>query len=106
MPERSGPRSRGVRLSDLDRGHLYVIGFTGRRWETLGILTDPAAVAPLPDGVGASAGAGGASTAPAPRGRHTAPGPAGDPWHPPASWEPRPPGGSSQPVDELEDQGE
>lgn len=32
------PRRRGVRLNDLERSRLYVIGFTGRRWETIGPL--------------------------------------------------------------------
>ena len=37
------PRRRGVRLNDLDRSRLYVVGFTGRRWETIGPLDDVAA---------------------------------------------------------------
>lgn len=31
-------RSRGVRLSDLDRSKPWVIGYTGRRWEVLGSI--------------------------------------------------------------------
>ena len=33
-------RKRGVRLSDLDRSQLWVIGHNGRRWETLGTMAD------------------------------------------------------------------
>lgn len=33
-------RPRGVRLSDLDKSQRYVIGFNGRRWETLGPLAE------------------------------------------------------------------
>lgn len=33
-------RKRGVRLSDLDRSQLWVIGHTGRRWETLGTMAE------------------------------------------------------------------
>jgi len=28
--------TRGVRLGDLDRSKMWVIGYTGRRWEVLG----------------------------------------------------------------------
>lgn len=65
------PRSRGVRLSDLDRGLVYRIAYVGRRWEVLGPEDSPGAGAPLGPG-GASAGAGGASTAP-PAPRHAGP---------------------------------
>lgn len=77
MSDGQGPRrQRGVRLTDLDRDRLYVIGHNGRRWETLGTLGDPDAVAPLPARApGASAE--GASTGARP-GRHAAP----DPWAP------------------------
>ena len=33
---RPGPKGRGVRLSDLDRGLVYRLGYVGRRWEVLG----------------------------------------------------------------------
>lgn len=36
-------KPRGVRLTDLDRSRLWVIGHTGRRWETLGPLDELAA---------------------------------------------------------------
>lgn len=48
-------RSRGVRLSDLDRSQVYRIAYSGRRWEVLGPEGAPAAG----DGQ-APAGAGGA----------------------------------------------
>lgn len=35
---RTEPRHRGVLLRELDRSQLYVIGFVGRRWETIGPL--------------------------------------------------------------------
>lgn len=38
---RTEPRHRGVLLRELDRSRLYVIGYTGRRWETLGPLDGP-----------------------------------------------------------------
>lgn len=65
------PRSRGVRLSALDRGLIYRIGYTGRRWEILG---------PERESAGSEAGsapdAGVTALAPAHRtgaGRHAAP---------------------------------
>jgi hypothetical protein len=41
--QRSEPRSRGVRLSDLDRSQVYRIAFVGRRWEVLGPESAPEA---------------------------------------------------------------
>ena len=32
--------TRGVRLGDLDRSKMWVIGYTGRRWEVLGSTPD------------------------------------------------------------------
>lgn len=55
-------RPRGVRLTGLDRSRLYVIGHTGRRWETLGVLSAAGEIEPEP----------------AELGRHAAP----DPWAP------------------------
>lgn len=37
MGERKS-RRRGVRLNDLDKSRLYVIGHNGHRWETVGPL--------------------------------------------------------------------
>lgn len=34
-------RSRGVRLSDLDRSKVYRLGWVGRRWEVLGPEATP-----------------------------------------------------------------
>lgn len=51
MADRGGPRSRGVRLSDLDRSQVYLIGYSGRRWEVLGPVADaPAGRHAAPDG--------------------------------------------------------
>jgi hypothetical protein len=50
-------RSRGVRLSDLDRTKVYRIAYVGRRWEVLG--PDDATAA------GAGPATGGAGAAPA-----------------------------------------
>lgn len=66
-----GARSRGVRLSDLDRSKVYRIGYTGRRWEVLGPEVAPAAPgAPVPgtDAAGRRASAEAATTP----GRHAA----------------------------------
>lgn len=41
MNEPRPRRSRGVRLSDLDRSKVYRIGYSGRRWEVLGADPDP-----------------------------------------------------------------
>ena len=76
-----GDRKRGVRLSDLDRRHMHVIGYTGRRWEVLGVLLDPNAIGPLPEQAPAAdraSGARGEPAEPAP-GRHAAPAPEADP---------------------------
>jgi hypothetical protein len=77
------PRKRGVRLSDLDRGHRYVIGHTGRRWEVVEDLGPDAAGPPPLPGEGGRAPA--RSTGPGP-GRHAATDPdvdlPPDPWGP------------------------
>lgn len=66
------PRSRGVRLSDLDRSLTYRIGFVGRRWEVLGAEGAPEGRGDADAVGGARAGAehrAGTSYAP----RHAAP---------------------------------
>jgi len=72
---RTEPRSRGVRLSDLDRARVYRIGFIGRRWEVLGAEGDPEPAGSGTDADGpAGADGGAASTVGAPhRARHAAP---------------------------------
>jgi hypothetical protein len=67
-----GPsRSRGVRLSDLDKSRVYRIHHTGRRWEVLGAEGEPDS----PDVLGRWVGAGaeGASTTTAPAVGHRMP---------------------------------
>lgn len=44
-------RSRGVRLSELDRSRVYRLGWVGRRWEVLGPEATPGTGAgPATDG--------------------------------------------------------
>lgn len=63
-------RKRGVPLRDLDRSKVYRIGYTGRRWEVIGVEGHPPSAVGDP-GTDAGACAEGASTATRP-GRHAA----------------------------------
>lgn len=73
-PEGPQKRSRGVRLTDLDRSKVYRIHHTGRRWEVLGPEDAPAAGAGPVTCSGASADDAVASTATGYEPRHAAPG--------------------------------
>lgn len=66
-------RSRGVRLTDLDRSKIYRLGFVGRRWEVLG-PEDASAASAGTDADGAQGAEPRATYAP----RHAAPGPSPD----------------------------
>lgn len=67
-------RSRGIRLGDLDRGQVYLIAYSGRRWEIVGAEASPGCGdAARMGGGGAAPGAQPRTAAPAAGGRHAAP---------------------------------
>lgn len=66
-------RSRGVRLSDLDRSLVYRIAYSGRRWEVLG-PEGPRSAVGAPGGPDAGAGRVSGEHRDGTPGRHAAPG--------------------------------
>lgn len=80
-------RSRGIRLNELDRSRRWVIGFSGRRWEVVGVLAPDATDVPARAQVVAGEASGGRPKAgtevdrrPLAAGRHSA-APPGGPGH-------------------------